>query len=327
MITGMSDLFARHGPKLAVGGLVALNLVLIGALVLRDPVRTAFPADPVPASSTSPATSPAPSPATTSPSPSTSEPTPSSSSSSMTTPTPSESPPKGPSDEDDGQPRLLAANSGRVAWRATSTGCNGSAVVEVTADGGRSWSKTKPGLTAIVRLKAYGESSVFAVGADDQCRPTYAWITGPKQQWQRDRSRVENTWYRTPNDPDEVHAPGGGTSRPCGDGLLDLAGLGTFEAAVRCDDGRIRTEAEGRSWRTVQEESELLSLNADDSSFVSAGTRKGCSGVVVRRFGSGGGGLGNSDCRENLDGSRQETVVAQSDGNVWVWSGNQVNRF
>ena len=51
MIGSMSDLLVRHGPKLAVGGLVLLNLVLIGALVLRDPVRTAVPAEPVPASS------------------------------------------------------------------------------------------------------------------------------------------------------------------------------------------------------------------------------------------------------------------------------------
>ena len=53
MIGCMSDLLARHGPKLAVGGLVALNLVLLGALALRDPVRTAVPAEPVPASSPS----------------------------------------------------------------------------------------------------------------------------------------------------------------------------------------------------------------------------------------------------------------------------------
>lgn len=158
MISGMSDLLARHGPKLAVGGLVALNLVLIGALVLRDPVRTAVIAAPVPASSSSSA---APNSATTSPSSNAPDPTPSSSASATATPSVAPSPSQGRPDADAG-------------WRATSTGCDGSAEVEVTTDGGRSWSKTKPGLTAIVRLKAYGDSSVFAVGADDQCRPTYA---------------------------------------------------------------------------------------------------------------------------------------------------------
>ena len=293
MIGCMSDLLARHGSKLAVGGLVALNLVLFGALALRDPVRTAIPAEPVPASS--PSVSP---PSATPSGNSTTEPTPSAASSvtpepnpSSTTPTPSSSP--SPSKErstgrSDGRPRLLAANSGRVAWRATSTGCRGSAVVEVTTNGGRSWSKTKPGLTAIVRLKAYGDTAVFAVGADDQCRPTYAWITGPGQEWQRDRSQVENVWYRSPDDLDEVHAPSGRKSKPCGDSLVSLAGLGTFQAAVRCADGRIRTDAAGRSWKTVQTQSEVLSLNADDDRFVAVGTRRDCPGVVVRRFDSSG---------------------------------------
>ena len=143
-------------------------------------------------------------------------------------------------------------------------------MVEVTTNGGRSWSKTKPGLTAIVRLKAYGDSAVFAVGADSKCRPTYAWINGPQQEWQRDRTRIENVWYRSPDDPDEVHAPSGRMSRPCGDDLVDLAGLGTFQAAVLCADGRIRTDAEGRSWQTVQKRSRVVSINADDEGFVAA---------------------------------------------------------
>ena len=141
-------------------------------------------------------------------------------------------------------------------------------MVEVTTDAGRSWSKTKPGLTAIVRLKAYSDTAVFAVGADSRCRPTYAWITGPDQTWHRDRSRVTDIWYRSPGDLDEVHAPSGRKSRPCGDALVSLAGLGTFQAAALCADGRIRTDAEGRSWKTVQQRSKVLSLNADDDRFV-----------------------------------------------------------
>lgn len=150
-------------------------------------------------------------------------------------------------------------------------------------------------------------------------------ITGPKQTWQRDRSRVETTWYRTPDDVNEVHAPGGGTSRPCGDGLLDLAGLGTFEAAVRCDDGRIRTDAEGRSWRTAQEESKVLSLNADDNGFVAAGTSDDCSGVVVRRFNNAGGGLRSQEsCRPQAEARKGSTAVSVHLQDVWLWSGDSV---
>ena len=172
----MSDLLVRHGPKLAVGGLVVLNLVLLGALALRDPVRTAVPAAPVPASSTS-ATS-----AFARPRP-TQLPTQVGRTFDHTHPVPLAARPREPPLREAGAPsRLLAANSGRVAWRATSTDCKGKAVVEVTTNGGRSWSKTNPGLTAIVRLKAYGDSSVFAIGADTSADPMYAWINGPKQE-------------------------------------------------------------------------------------------------------------------------------------------------
>ena len=329
MIGCMSDLLARHGPKLAVGGLVALNLVLLGALALRDPVRTAVPAEPVPASSLS--VTPR---ATTSSPSGTPEPTPSAGSSITPEPTPSDTPSAKPTrspskDRPNGKaaerPRLLAANSGRVAWRAKSTGCRGSAVVEVTTNGGRTWSKTKPGLTAIVRLKAYWDTAVFAVGADSRCRPTYAWITGPEQKWQRDRSRVKNIWYRSPDDLDEVHAPGGRRSRPCGDALVDLAGLGTFQAAVRCADGRIRTDAEDRSWETVQERSKVLSLNADDDQFVAVATRGDCKGAVVRRFDSSGNGLGTKgSCQSKIKTRSGTTVVSARYQQVWLWSGEQV---
>jgi hypothetical protein len=201
-------------------------------------------------------------------------------------------------------------------------------MVEVTTDGGRSWSKTKPGLTAIVRLKAYGDSAVFAVGADSQCRPTYAWINGPEQEWQRDRTRAENTWYRSPDDLDEVHAPSGRTSKPCGNDLVELAGLGTFEAAVLCTDGRIRTEAAGRSWQTVQRRSRVISINADDDGFVAAASGRDCSGVVVKRFDSSGSGLGDRGiCESEAKAAPWATVVSSRNRQVWLWSGDRVVNY
>jgi hypothetical protein len=201
-------------------------------------------------------------------------------------------------------------------------------VVEVTTDGGRSWSKTKPGLTAIVRLKAYGDSAVFAIGADSKCRPTYAWIAAPEQEWQRDRTRAENTWYRTPEDLNEVHAPNGRTSRPCGSDLVDLAGLGTFQAAVLCADGRIRTDADGRSWQTVRKPSRVLSINADDAGFVAASPRSDCSGVVVKRFDSSGSGLdGRGSCVSKVKPAAGATAVSARYQQVWLWSGDLVVQY
>lgn len=314
----MSTLLVRHGPKLAVGGLVLLNLVLIGALVLRDPVRTAVPADPVSASSINTPSSP-PASATPTPTPSM---TPSSSSTPSASPSASAKKPKKKVAE---PARLLAANSAQVAWRAKSTDCKGDAKVEVTSNGGKSWSSTDPGLTAIVRLKAYGDGSVFAIGADNKCRATYAWISGPKETWQQDRSRVDTIWFQTPADLDEVHAPGGRTTKPCGDDLIDFAGFGTLEAAAHCEDDRIRTTTNGRSWKTVQKQSEILSLNADDDGFVAAGTSDDCKGVVVRRFDGAGGGLDSKGkCRTEVTANDASTVVSVRVRDVWLWSGGSV---
>jgi hypothetical protein len=215
-----------------------------------------------------------------------------------------------------------------VAWRAETTGCGGAAVVEVSTDGGRSWSRTRPGLSAIVRLKAYGENAVFAVGADARCRPTYAWISGPGEQWRSERARVSDVWFRTPGDLDLVHAPGGQTSRPCGSALVDLAGLGTYQAAALCADGRIRTEAEGRSWRTVRSRSGAVSLNADDSRFVAGVVSPGCPGLAVQRFDSSGEGLDRPGrCRPSAGGADQPTAVTHRADLTWVWSGERVSVF
>ena len=332
MIGNMSDLPMRHGPKLAVGGLVLVNLVLIGALMLKDPVPSAVPAESVPASSLSVTARSTPTPTGTATETTTSAATsvaPGPTSSDTPTSSPNPSPPKSqPTRKADSRPRLLAANSGRVAWRAKSTGCRGTAVVEVTTNGGRSWSKTRPGLTAIVRLKAYGDISVFAIGADDQCRPTYAWIRGPGQTWQRDRSEVENIWFRSPDNLDKVHAPSGRMSKPCGNGLVSLAGLGTFQAAALCADGRIRTDARGRSWKTIQTRSEARSLNADDDWFVAVGRRRDCRSMVVWRFDTSGYGLsGRGSCRTDIKVLKGPTAVSARYRLVWMWSGDQVVNY
>lgn len=312
MIGGMSDLLRRHGPKVAVGGLVAVNVALVGALVLRDPVSSAVPAVPVPTSSTPSAGARTPLPPSSSP---------------TAGPSRSPEPSRRPAADTARAGRLLAVSSGRVGWRAEATGCSEEAVVEVSGDGGRTWSPTRPGLTAVVRLKAYGEDSVFAVGADARCRPTYAWVTGPRDRWQRDRSRVGDVWFRAPDDLDLVTAPGGGESRPCGDDdLVDLAGLGTYQAAALCANGRIRTEAEGRSWRTVRENSGALSLGADDNGFVAAVGSPGCDGLGIRRFDSSGKGLRREDgtCRDEIEVGDQPVAVSPSGQRTWVWAQDEV---
>ncbi len=298
-----------------------LNVVLIGALALRvpSPATSAVPAPDLTSLSTPSRSASAETSTSTGP---TARPSASPSPSPSSSPTPSPSPkPEQPAADLD---RVLAASSAQVAWRAERTDCGSSSPVEVTTNGGKSWSRTRPGIGSIVRLKTYHDQSVFAIGADSRCRPTFAWTTGPGEPWQRDRSRAADIWYRTPKNVDVVHAPSGLLSRPCGDGLVSLAGLGTYDAAVLCADGRIRTDAEGRSWRTVATRTRVVSLNADDSVFVAVGTRPGCAGAVIKRFGEDGTGLGlPGQCRASA-GSDGRTAVAIRGDVTWIWQADKV---
>ena len=320
----MPELLRRHGPKVAVGGLAVLNVVLIGALVLKEPGQTAVPTAPAPTVQTSPRVTPA----VSSPSSSTSA---GSAAGRSDSPSPSartsgkSASPSAPSDHNQ-RPRLLAASTDQIAWRSEPNDCRTKSKVEVSSDGGRTWTRTDPGLRSVVRLKAYRTEAVFAVGADADCRPSYAWTTGPDQPWQRSRSLVGDKWFRMPARPEVVHAPGGGTSRPCGSILLDLAGLGTYQAAALCGDGRIRTVAEGRSWRTVQKKSGAVALNADDVEFVVASALRDCDGTAVRRFDGTGAGLKAkpSACRAGSSPRPGLIAVSYRYGHTWVWAGQKV---
>ena len=217
----------------------------------------------------------------------------------------------------------MAVNSSTVGWRATVGGCRDKASVEVTTDGGATWRSTDPGIRGIVRLKSYGNGSVFAIGADSNCQPAYAWIRSPDGSWQTDSAMADRTWFRSVDQPNQVHAPGGRLFTPCGSGLADLAGLGGFHAAVLCTDGRIRTLPGGNSWKTVMTDSSARALNADDSRFVVAMIADGCAGVVVQRFDADGTGLTSEPRPCHAIPVKSTTgplgVAIRGDA-TWVWS-------
>ena len=302
-------------PALAIGGLVVLNVVLLVALFTRQPT-VAVPAAAPPRASPSVTVEPSGSP------------------SAQPSPTPSGTPIDESEAEGEGEQevpvasRLLALASERVAWRAARGGCDDEATVEVTTNGGRTWRPTDPGVSAGARLKSYGEGSVFLIGADGQCRPTFARQTSPGATWQRDAGQADAIWYRLPRDPDRVHAPGGRRSVPCPGGLADLAGLGTERAAALCGDGRLRTTDDGGRWTTVLKDSGGRALNADDAEFVIAREVPSCSGLAVQRFDVQGDGLEEDSprCRRGLSPNEPVAVAIRS-SSTWLWSGDEVEVF
>lgn len=265
--------------KAAIGGLVLLNLVLLVMLVLRDPpgAATAMPAT---SGDTTPETSPRSSPSRTSTAPTT---TATSVPRRTPTATPS-SPGQTPSTSagSDKSTRILAVSSANIAWRAVFGPCPTEPDVEVSRDGGRTWRRSEPGLRSVSRLRAYNESAVFAIGGASGCSPRYVATGGPDESWFANQDLLGETWYRVPEQADQVHAPGGQLSRPCGKQLLDFAGLGDYGAAALCADGTLRmTEDTGRTWRDVEADATGLALGADQQTYALAMRQDGCDGIAV----------------------------------------------
>lgn len=291
--------------KLAIGALVLLNVVLMILLLWPRPPLIAGPsADPPSSFPTGAAGSPTP------------RPTPAS------TPTDDDRPETPPGRQ---ATRLLAMNSERVGWRATITECGSPGTIEVTSNGGRGWRSTESGLTSVLRLKTFGKSAVFAVGADDRCRARFRTIEAPAGRWESDGGMLPEIWYREPKRRDVVHAPGGDRSRPCERGVADLAGLGSFSATALCQDGSLAiTDSAGERWSPLRLNLDVQALNADDLGFVAAGRSSACSGVAVVEFNADGeAGSGNICAPVGAEGVDALGVAVRGDL-LWVWADDRV---
>jgi hypothetical protein len=309
----MRRFVSKHGATAAIIALLALNVVLIVPLIsgrnaIPEPADAA--SAPLPTTGESgPSAGPSPSAAASSPD-----------ASAESTPSP---------DLVSGEPRrLLAANSDQVAWRAEPAGCGEESKIEVTTDGGDTWRVTDSGLKSVVRLRAFGDSSVFAIGADEDCKPVYAVDAYPGAEWRTDDSMLSETWFRLPDELNTVHDPQDKTSKPCGEaGLVDLAGRGDDQAAALCGDGSIRVRDGGVDWTTAAEHSDALGLSADDNRFVMAVQGSQCDGVEVRRFTLNDGELKikkKTRCFKDVQPDAGTVAVSNHGGAMWLWAGDMI---
>jgi len=300
----MRAVVGKHGATVAIVALLVLNIVLIVPLIAH---HNSGP-DQAVAGGTSTAPTAQASPGSPSPTPD-----------GTTSPTPAVK-------LTSGQPRrLLAVNSDQVAWRADAAGCGQVSKMQYTTDGGKTWQTTDSGLKGVVRLKAFGDSSVFAIGSDDNCKPVYAVDAYPGSLWQHDSALLSGTWYRVPSDLNAVHDPQGKTTQPCDQaGLVDFAGLGSSKAVALCGDGSLRSRAGGTSWQTTVEHSNAVAINADDNHFVMVEQDPQCAGLAVQRFNLHQNSLKTimkPHCFKLNDPVLGNVAVSNRRSAVWLWSG------
>jgi hypothetical protein len=309
--------------KAAIGGLVLLNLVLFILLALRNPsgTVTAQPVEPKSDATVSARPTPTASePVDQGRSPS---PEPTADASASGSPTPTASAPA-----DGRSTRMLAVSSDTLAWRAVFAGCSTDSATEVSRDGGQSWRPVTSGLRSVSRLRAYSETSVFAVGGTEDCETRYVATGGPGEEWVTNGELLDQTWYRVPRRPDRVHAPDGRVSQPCDDELRDFAGLGDLGAAALCSDGRVRlTQDRGERWRDIGGRAAALALGADEQTYAVAMRRSNCDGVAVTLLEPGAEEVDRDAVRcapVGRDGLDEVAVGVRGDV-LWLWLGDQVS--
>ncbi len=251
-------------------GLVALDVVLVG-MALRSTASTVGVTDPVSSApidsggaTQSPSVGPS---ATTSTAPVTA------------TPTGTAAPLR----------TMLAALDNQRAWRVSVGTCaEGGAKLVTTTDGGTTWTDAKAPLPMIVRVRPTDGQAAFVIGAGSSCAPEFQSTSDGGGTW-ASGSAVGSAWFRDPEDPLVVRAPGPATSKPCGArAVLDLAVLSTTAARVLCADGLLRSTADtASSWADSGNASGAVALAVRLASpaqtHVALVDAPGCAGVQIRR--------------------------------------------
>jgi hypothetical protein len=224
--------------------------------------------------------------------------------------------------------RLLLAISSKTAWRATVGDCNTPGIIERSTNGGASWKRVvRTGPTPIVRLGAEPSGDLFTIGgtrrncsvryvayADDGTVTTSASPTG--------------VWFLTPEDVDEINAPGGTKVTPCNGHAIGLASVNLSRALVICDDGTaMSTGSSGKTWRQVARIPDALAVTAGSGRYWVAAAHEDCDGVTVQPLTEESGSLtrGRTRCAAGLDvAAGQVAFDVTGEGAIWLWSGSRV---
>jgi len=184
---------------------------------------------------------------------------------------------------------LVALDSQR-AWRVDGGSCStGGAILETTANGGRTWLEGNPHVRGVVRVVSDERRVWFVGGLTSRCVAELR-ITGDGGLWER-LDYEKRAWFRDSENPQAVWAPGPSASLPCGKrAVLDLAVLPPASARVLCDDGVVRsTTNTGSSWTDSGRAPGAVALAVGSANpaqtFVARVGIPRCAGVQILRVG------------------------------------------
>lgn len=156
-----------------------------------------------------------------------------------------------------------------------------------TTNGGATWAQAKTPLNTIVRVRPTDGHTAFVIGADTTCAAELKNTSDAGATWSSGGA-VGSAWFRDPQNPLVLRAPGPANSAPCGkQEVLDLAVLSTGSARVLCADGQVRSTTDtGASWTSAGKVSSAVALAvsaaAPGRTYVAVLDAPGCAGVQVR---------------------------------------------
>ncbi|MHA3837592.1 hypothetical protein ACXR8F_17880 [Terrabacter sp. AAH1] len=231
--------------RVAAAGLVAFLAIDIGLVVMALRAgRNAPAASPqVAATLTAPGTAPA---GATTPVPSI-PPAPSTTTSATTAPT---TPASEPSAGVVPVARLVSALDATTAWRATVGSCTaGGARVEVSTDGGATWTRLRSPARAVARVQPMSRTEAFVIGAGAECTPRQYATKDGGETW-GPSTVVRGGWARRLDGPTRVLAPRAARATPCGQAtVVDLSRTSATQAEALCAGGSVvATKDGGLTW-------------------------------------------------------------------------------
>ncbi|WP_395243861.1 hypothetical protein ACGGZK_17315 [Agromyces sp. MMS24-K17] len=248
------------------------------------------------------------------------------------TPEPSAAPDAGASTESGPSPAMaapslvLAALDDRIAYRAPAGECPAvPAAVEVTTDGGATWSAVPVGdAFGVIRIEPSAEEIVDVLAGDAACQPGRyrSWVQGIEWQF---LTGVQ-PWRLSAG---AVVAPDGRTFTPCS-APVQVEAATDASVAVACTDARVAvTEDGGGTWQVSEPISGLAAVADDgESTLVLIEGQGGCAGVQVAGLDDAGvvGTPGGCLAAATINGGGPALAISENGTTVWVVGDGIVGR-